>query len=316
MVFIIGEYVIDLIDDGESKYSRYLGGCGLNCAVACANQGVATSFISPISEDENGKKVVNYLVDKEILFEPDLCNNKAPSTLALATIDENGAAKYDFYLKNTASMVLSSEELLNTLSNHSDIKAVHIASLSLLLNPTSSAIYDVLSFITPRPVIFVDPNIRIQEVVKIPNWKKKLFSFFELARIIKLSDEDLSFIFPETEINQAIEELKEINNEAHIILTKGKKGASWYTPTNKIFNQDNYEVKVVDTVGSGDTFSGSLLAYLSKAGVFGDDGESPKFRINDEIIEKTLKYACFSASLNCAKQGCNPPTYKEVEEIL
>ncbi|MDC7238054.1 MAG: carbohydrate kinase [Sphaerochaetaceae bacterium] len=316
MIFVIGEYVIDLVDDKKNNYACHLGGCGLNCAVACAKQGAPTAFISPISEDANGKKVLNYLIEKEILFEPDLCNTKAPSTLALATIEESGSAKYDFYLKNTASMVLSSEELLSALTAHTDIKAVHIASLSLLLNPTSSAIYDVLSFLNPRPVIFVDPNIRAQEVVKIINWKKKLISFFEIAAIIKLSDEDLEFIFEGLSQEEAIESLKKINPHAHIILTKGSQGATWYTSDNKIFNQKNYDVKVVDTIGSGDTFSGSLLAYLSKEGAFGDYIENPKLEIQDSLIKKALKYACYSASLNCAKNGCNPPSESEVLEIL
>lgn len=316
MIFIIGEYVIDLVDDKNNNYIRHLGGCGLNCAIACANQEVPTAFVSPISQDANGKKVINYLIEKEILFDPDLCNNPAPSTLALATIDEKGAAKYDFYLKNTASMVLSSEELLNTLSANNDIKAVHVASLSLLINPTSSAIVDVLSFLNPRPIVFVDPNIRAQEVIKIPNWKKKLTDIFELANIIKLSDEDLAFIFDNLDEKEAIKALHDINPKAHILLTKGAKGASWITNDNKVYNQNNYEVKVVDTIGSGDTFSGAILAYLSKEGVFGDYDEDPKFEINEEIIKKALRYACYSASLNCAKAGCNPPTAKEVEEIL
>ncbi|MDC7242834.1 MAG: PfkB family carbohydrate kinase, partial [Sphaerochaetaceae bacterium] len=60
MIFIIGEYVIDLVDDKKNNYACHLGGCGLNCAVACAKQGAPTAFISPISEDANGKKVLNY----------------------------------------------------------------------------------------------------------------------------------------------------------------------------------------------------------------------------------------------------------------
>ncbi len=316
MVFVIGEYVIDLVDDTKGNYACHLGGSSLNSAVACVNQGVPTSFISPISQDANGKKIINYLIDKAIIFDPDLCNSSAPSTLALATIEENGSAKYDFYLRNTASMVLTSEQLLNSLSNHSEIRVVHVASLSMLINPTSSSILDVLSFLNPRPIIFVDPNIRAQEVEKIPNWKKRLTDIFEIANIIKLSDEDLEFIYPKMSEIDAINNIKQINNNAHIILTRGAQGASWFNVNNKQFNQENYEVKVVDTIGSGDTFSGSLLAYLSKEGVFGEDGEDPKFLINDEIIQKALKYACYSASLNCAKAGCNPPTNDEVAAIL
>lgn len=316
MVFVIGEYVIDLVDDGNNRYDIHLGGCGLNAAVACIKHDVPTAFLSPISQDANGLKVIDYLVEQELLFDPELCNNSAPSTLALATIQESGSAKYDFYIKNTASMVMQSEQLLNALSMHSDIKVIHVGSLSMLMNPTSSAILDVLSFKTPKPIIFVDPNIRAQEVVKIPNWEKKLNDFFEIANIIKLSDEDLSFIYKGLSIEEAVAKIKTINKDVHIVITKGSKGATWITPKDDVYNQDNYEIEVVDTIGAGDTFSGSLLAYLSKNSVFGDDGESPKFRLNESVIKSALKYACYSASLNCSKNGCNPPTCDEVESII
>lgn len=316
MIFIIGEYVIDLVDDTKGKYSYHLGGCGLNTALACANQGAYVCFNSPLSKDANGTKLVNALVEKEILFDPDLCNSPYPSTLALATIDETGSAQYDFYLENTASTVLTREELQATLEQHSDVKVVHIGSLSMLIDPTSSSIKDVLTNFSPKPIIFVDPNIRKTEVVKILNWESKLYSFLKMADIIKLSDEDLEFIFEGKSEKEAINKLKEINPNSHIILTRGADGASWFTPDNKEFNQENFDVKVVDTIGSGDTFSGSLLAYLSKEGVFGSEDEDPKLELNEKIIKKALKYACYSASLNCAKAGCNPPTAEEVEAIL
>ena len=106
MVFVIGEYVIDLVDENNNTYSCHLGGCGLNAAIACNRHGAPTGFVSPISSDVNGSKVVNYLIEEEILFDPDLCNSPFPSTLAMANICEDGSAQYDFYLNNTASMSL------------------------------------------------------------------------------------------------------------------------------------------------------------------------------------------------------------------
>lgn len=316
MVFVVGEYVIDLVDDKNNSYECHLGGCGLNAAVACVRHGAPTGFISPISKDANGSKIVNYLVEEEIIFDPDLCNSDYPSTLAMASIMESGSAQYDFYLNNTASMVLNYDSLRESLSLHSDVKVFHIGSLSMVIDPTSSAIYQYLSETKNRPIIFMDPNIREQEVRKVENWREKILNFFKLANIIKLSDEDIEFIFEGLSIEQAIQEIKNLNKNAHLILTKGKEGASWYSNDNNVFNQNNYDVDVKDTIGAGDTFSGSLLAYLYNNKCFGEEEDLPKLLLNDNVIKSALKYACYSASLNCSTYGCNPPTKDEVESIL
>ncbi len=316
MIFIIGEYVIDLVDDNNNRYVSHLGGCGLNAAVACNRQGAPTGFVSPISSDVNGSKVVNYLIEEEILFDPDLCNSPHPSTLAMANIKEDGSAQYDFYLQNTASMELDYDRLNKSLNFHTDVKVLHIGSLSLLIEPTSSSILKYITTIDNRPIIFLDPNIRKEEVIKIDNWREKIINFIKIADIIKLSDEDIEVIFEGFVKDNAINEIKKINNKAHIILTKGSEGATWYSPKGNIYNQGNYKIDVKDTIGAGDTFSGSLLAYLYKNSYLGEDEELPSFNIDSKGIVNALKYACYSASLNCSKYGCNPPTNFEVEAII
>ena len=166
------------------------------------------------------------------------------------------------------------------------------------------------------PIIFLDPNIREQEVKKIENWRETLLNYIQLADIIKLSDEDIEVIFEGLSQDKAISEIKKINNRAHIILTKGEDGATWYSFEGDIFNQGNYKIDVKDTIGAGDTFSGSLLAYLYNNGHFGEEQEFPKLELDSKSIKKALKYACYSASLNCSKYGCNPPTKCEVEAII
>ncbi len=289
MIFVIGEYIIDLVENND-KYDIKLSGYGLNCAKACMDFEASSAFISAISNDVNGLKVINYLVENEILFDPDLCNNKFKSPLCFTTKDENNKIKKDFYLKNTASMVLNSEELLNSLSNHSDIKAIHIGSLSMLINPTSSSILDVLSFITPRANIYVEPDIIISEIEKIPNWKKRVFDFFEIAKIIKLNKNDISYIFNEQSYSQIVKEIRNINEDAHIIIREDHK-VTWISDKDDMFEYDNcwFSESINDC---GAIFSGALLAYLSNNGVFGDNGESPKFRINDSIINNALDFAC------------------------
>lgn len=290
MIFVIGEYLIEL-KENNNIYEINYGGHGLISSISCMKNNVQSAFLSPISSDKNGIKIVNYLVDEEILFDPDLCNNNFPSPLLLKSQNDNGKEVDEYYIKNTAILLLTSEELLNTLSNHSDIKVISLGSFSMLMNPSSSSILDVISFMSPKPNIYIDANLNDMIIENVPNWRKRLFDYYSLAKIIKLSSYDVTHIFPEKSQNDIIEEIREINKDAHIIFTNDYSNISWVTNKNQIISQKNNKIKIINNNNTNSIFSGALLAALAKEGVFGEDGESPRFRINENKIINSLKEA-------------------------
>ena len=126
--------------------------------------------------------------------------------------------------------------------------------------------------------------------------------------ILKLSDEDLLWLFNDSaDETNALAEL-EIGARAEIlIVTKGSQGSAIFHE-KKWHELPSHPVeKLSDTVGAGDTFMASVLAWVMK-----------KQKLNElallELNEKKdlLNYAAKAAALNCEKQGCNPPWENEL----
>ena len=82
-----------------------------------------------------------------------------------------------------------------------------------------------------------------------------------------------------------------------IVMTLGAKG-SVYIDREKTIRQDSYKVKVIDSTGAGDTFTGYFLGYFYK-------GHS---------LEESLEIASKAAALSVSKKGASIsiPSHKEV----
>jgi fructokinase len=320
MIGVIGEALIDFIGtdvEGSShNFASFVGGCGLNAATAASRAGSPVGFFGKLSHDMFGLRILDHLVDNKVLFDPELCNSPLPSMIGFAQLDEQGKASYAFYSKNTAPVCLTSEELLNSLSNHSDLKVLHIGSVSLAMKPGCDAILDTIDFLKPRPVVFLDPNVRPTVIEDFEAYKTRMFKACHLADIIKLSDEDLLLLYPDLDVEKAAKTLcSEVS--AHVILTRGKHGSTWFSPEKFAIDSPIIDLPVIDTVGAGDTFSGSLLSYLHEKGYFGVDGKEPSLaKLDKEIITKAMRFANAAASINCSRKGCNPPSRLEVESLL
>ena len=236
--------------------------------------------------------------------------------IGFAQLDEQGKASYAFYSKNTAPVCLTSEELLDCLSNHTDLKVLHIGSVSLAVKPGCDAILDAVDFLKPRPLVFLDPNVRPSVIEDFASYKTRLFTACRLADIIKLSDEDLLLLYPGLDVETAAKTLcAEVSS--HVILTRGKQGSTWFSPDRFSVDSPIIDLPVVDTVGAGDTFSGSLLSYLHELNCFGEDGQEPSLKKLDKAtITEAMRFANAAASINCSRKGCNPPSRKEVEALL
>ena len=319
MIGIIGEALIDFIAEGTGTVVRFdsaVGGCALNAATAAARQGSAVGFVGKISADMFGVRMLEHLVKNQVLFDPTLCNAAEPSLLAFASLDAHGSASYAFYLDGSAPLALGKEELLSVLGEHSDLLAVHIGSLALTLEPSSSAILAALREYEPQPVIFLDPNVRPAVIADPEAFRARMAEAIELASIIKLSDEDLAYLYPDVDIQSQAEELAR-SQKKHVVLTLGRDGATWYTPAGESVSVPIIDLPVIDTVGAGDTFSGAILTYLHDRGYFGAIGEQPALQeLSVAVIEEVLRWASAASAVNCSRKGCDPPTKEEVAALL
>ena len=96
--------------------------------------------------------------------------------------------------------------------------------------------------------------------------KEILVELMQKADFIKFNDEELYEISaflgsPFHNLEQNIHFIAQKTKTAHICVTKGEHGAVLLYD-NELFYNSGYKIKVVDTVGSGDSFLASLISQL------------------------------------------------------
>ncbi|PIO96459.1 PfkB family carbohydrate kinase, partial [Pleomorphomonas carboxyditropha] len=94
-----------------------------------------------------------------------------------------------------------------------------------------------------------------------------------------------------------------------VIVTRGADGViAWHRTAGRV-EVAAPAVKVVDTIGAGDTFQGSLLVALKDAGRIARPALEAISR--DELIA-ALAFGTRCAAITCSRAGANPPWRADV----
>ena len=296
MIACVGESLIDRIGD-----KNLIGGCPFNVAIAASRLGAPVTFFGKISSDEFGLSILERMIDDGVLFDPQSCNASQPTLCSKAVIGEDGKATYTFDYEGTAACSMTEAELSSSFANEGDINLVFFGSISLLMEPFCNDIVPAMRTISTKPVWFLDPNIRPSMVRDPQAYRKMILSLVGECDIVKVSDEDLAYLFPDMEAPEAENRLSGMCR-SNLIVTRGAEGSSWYTKTFRADCPAFNPGCVVDTVGCGDTFDGAVMAFLDRNGLIGKLSD-----LDRETVETMLDYASKAAGLNCLFEGCNPP---------
>jgi len=305
MIMVIGEALMDI---KENK--AYVGGSSLNIAVTSSRLGGESFYMGKISEDDYGKQIVNHLVDNFVFFEPEFCNAKDKTMYAETTISKTGNAEYKFVYENTSTFSLSKEELEKYFYANKEVGCVVIGSISLMLDPLGKVIEDFVLKMDEKIKLVIDPNVRTGFDVDLKDYRSRLLRLSKRSNLIKLSEEDLSLLFPEFTKEEAIQKFMDTGLD-NLIITMGSSGSAWLTNKGKTYIQEAVKGKIVDTIGCGDVFFGAVVTALDKIDYFKADRKNMK--LEGPLIKQILIYASKAASYNCARSGCNPPTEKELK---
>lgn len=314
MYVVGGESLIDLVarEGGDAKgmtFDAHPGGSPYNCAIALSRLGQKTGFLCPISQDTFGDMLLAPLTGAKV--HPLLATRvNQPSSLAVVTLDARGKADYQFYRR--ADRAFTRQDLLSALPGSP--KLFQIGGFCAI-EEEDAEIWREVATVAARKgaVVSIDPNVRPTLVKNVASYKQRLSRFFDLAHIIKLSDEDLRALDPHLSIASHAAAFLERPNCEMVVVTLGERGSRAFTPAG-IGDANIYRPKEFgDTVGAGDSLMAGILSFLGDRNLL-QPGRLAK--VGDTELNKMLQFGAVVAGLNCAHKGCNPPKRSEVEEAL
>jgi fructokinase len=228
-----------------------------------------------------------------------------PTTLALAEVDERGAATYRFYTEGTSAPGLEPEAALATLPERVDI--LHVGTLGLVLDPMASALEALAARLAGRAVVMVDPNCRPSAIADPAAYRARLDRVLAGADVVKVSEEDVAWLAPDVPVREGARGLL-AHGPAVVLLTRGPEGATVLTSGADVAVPAP-PVRVVDTIGAGDAFSGGWLAWWSARGP-----DRAGLAQLDRVVEAT-RFACLVAARTCARAGASPPRRDELPPL-
>jgi fructokinase len=300
MITVIGEALVDIIVDRHGEVTSVVGGGPLNTARTLARLGVGAQFLGGVSTDSFGQRIMR-LLDADGVELGLGAQVPEPTTLAIAQIDESGAATYRFMLDGTSAAAVTPEMALE----HADpsARAIHAGTLALVMQPLADALVAVVDAATDEQIVMIDPNCR-PSVDRLELLKASLDSVLPRADIVKVSGDDLEYLFPGVELMSAATALA-ADTSSLVLFTDGSKAVRIVTPENEIV-LDVPPVPVVDTVGAGDSFSGGFLAWWLHSGRGRAD-------LTDlDAVAQAARFGIAVAGITCQRPGADPPMAHEV----
>jgi fructokinase len=328
MIAVAGEALIDLVVGTDGQVNARPGGGPYNTARTLARLGRPTTFLGRLADDGFGHLLLDRLTTEGVALgapEP----SAAPSTLAVATVDQAGVASYSFYLSDTAAADLSYEALRKALP--ADVTAVHVGTLGLVMEPIGASIERlVLTDAPSAAIVMLDPNCRPGAVADREAYQRRIDAIARRADVVKASAEDLAYLYPGLSPEDAAKALLAAGPSL-VLVTDGPRPARAFLPDSglpdsglpvRVLAEDVPSVTVADTIGAGDAFGGGFLAWWAANGLGRDDLRRDDLRRDDlrrddlrrdELVGKALRAAAAVAALTCARPGADPPTLAELQ---
>ena len=298
MIVVVGEALVDLVISPSGEVDAKLGGAPYNTARACGRLGADVAFVGALSRDRFGGLLAAQLRSDgvDVASAPRV---DEPTTLAAAELDDRGTATYRFYIAGT-----SAPALVTVPSVETDV--LFTGGLALVLEPMANTVEAMVAGSAGDEVVMVDVNCRPRVVPDRDRYVERVERVLEGTDIVKVSDDDLRYLWPDLEPLAAGRSMLTRGPRA-VLITAGAAGVHVLTSDGARV-VPAHPVEVVDTVGAGDTFgAGFLVAWTEQGSV-------------DELddLDRLAVAAGFGARVAgvvCGRRGADPPWRHELDEV-
>lgn len=254
MIICAGESLYDIVFTNGQPTWAVPGGSMLNVAVSAARFGEKVSLISELGDDAVGKIILGFLKANGVVTDY-VSLYKGNTTLALAFLNTDGDAAYQFYHHSPDV----SPRFKMPPFKRGDVL---IFGSFYSINPRNRSNIERLAHQAREAGAFIyyDPNFRKPHLKMLEKCLPFIRNNIELADIVRGSDEDFELICGAKCSAEAWDFVRQ-NGCEHLIYTRNKDGVEVFSKEI----QKHYkvpEVEVVSTIGAGDSFNAGFVSSL------------------------------------------------------
>ena len=282
------------------------GGAAANVAVGLAKLGLKSAFIGKVGDEPFGHILIDTLKKEGVDVGAIRLETIARTALAFVTLTKEGERDFMFYRHPSADMLFTPEDV--DRSAIEGAKIFHFDSISLSSpQPCETALFAADLAKDMGKTISYDVNLRLPLWPSSDAAKSGIMEGLKRAEIVKLSDDELSFLTGHV-TPEAVREQIWHDGLKLAVLTLGEKGCLALTSKSELM-VPSLNVDVVDTTGAGDGFVAGLLA-----GIIDD----PDLLDDDRALFDHCRFANAVGALTATARGAIPslPTRLEVENRL
>lgn len=297
---VVGESLVDVVVAQDGTESHAVGGSPTNVAVGLARLDVRCLLLTSIGDDEHGRWVAEHVASSGAELSASSVVPGGRTSTATARLDRDNAASYDFDL----TWELASQQL-------PDASALHVGSLGASLQPGREAVHDLVrQAVESDTFVSYDPNVRPAFLVDPGQAWSDVVALAASSRLVKVSDEDLRLLRPGAAVEDLARELLAGEVTELVVLTRGGAGAMAFGEGYDV-TVPAPPVRVVDTVGAGDSFMAAALTILMDWELL-DRGPGTLSVLAERRVRTLLGGAMSAAGVTCSRRGANPPTRSEL----
>lgn len=303
MIVSCGEALVDFVPArdalGRPAFVPLPGGSPFNVAIAAARLGARVAFSGAVSNDLFGTLLDDALAGSGVGRE--LVERVGdPTPLAFVALAD-GEATYAFFDRG------ATYRRAGRIALPPETSIVHAGSLALAVEPAGESLATFVLAERGRRLLSLDPNIRPSFVDDEPRYRARLERLVAGCDIVKVSESDLEWLAPGASF-ESLAAAWLARGAGLVAITLGGEGVRAYRRAG-VRERRAPAVRVIDTVGAGDTFCGAFLAALDRDGV---GGRAALEAYDDDRLDRALDDATFAAALVCTRAGADSPTAAEL----